>query len=71
MLVPDEGVEVDRREAIRDKLAVHPVHDTTVARDDRVKVLEVVGALDSRRIESSERRYNRSEDGKPEGVQLN
>lgn len=46
-----------------DKLAVHPVRDTSMTGDEGVEVLDAIGSLDARHEEATKRRNQRCEAG--------
>lgn len=62
---------VHEREEAHDELAVHPVSDTTVARNGLAKVLDLESALETGSKESTERSDQRSESGEGQDVELN
>jgi hypothetical protein len=69
-VVPDEGLVMHEGEEDHDELAVHPVRDPAVSGDDRVEVLDPVGALDGRHEEAPEGRDQGTEDAEDDAVQL-
>mmetsp|Transcript_19399 Transcript_19399/g.45111 ORF Transcript_19399/g.45111 Transcript_19399/m.45111 type:complete len:513 (+) Transcript_19399:202-1740(+) len=67
---PAKAVVVDPGAQGHQELAIQPIRDTSVARDEGIEVLDPVGPLDGGRQEPPEGRHNGGEECQPQGVNL-